>query len=150
MDTVFNHILVPVDFTAKNQAAIAAARQLARQSGARVSLLHVIEFIDVPEDDEEISSFYDKLRARSQRELDKLLTMFTGDDCEVTVETVINSRSKGIVLYAGENDVDLIVMSSHPIDPDKRSGGWGTISYQVSAFCHCSIMLVKQSSVDPV
>jgi nucleotide-binding universal stress UspA family protein len=146
METVFNHILVPVDFTKKNRAAIAAAGQLARQSDARISLLHVIEFIDFPDDDE-ISVFYDKLQKRSEAELDKLLTMFTDDEFDVTVDTVINHRSKGIVLYAADNDVDLIVMSSHPIDPAKRGDGWGTISYQVSALCHCSIMLIKQPSV---
>ena len=144
METIFNHILVPVDFTEKNRAAIVAARQLASQSDARISLLHVIEFIDFPEGDDEISSFYDKLRTRSEKELDHLLESFADDDMDVTVETIINNRAKGIVLYASDNDVDLIVMSSHPIDPGQRSDGWATISYQVSALCHCSIMLVKQ------
>ena len=143
METLFNHILVPVDFTEKNLAAIAAAGQLARQCDARVSLLHVIECIDFPDDDE-IASFYEKLRERSENELDKLLELFSKEDFDVTVETMINNRVKGIVLYAAQNDVDLIVMSSHPIDPSIRSDGWGTISYQVSALCHCSIMLVKQ------
>ena len=143
MEILFNHILVPVDFTEKNHAAIAVARQLARESGARVSLLHVIEFIDFPDDDE-MSSFYDRLEKRSERELDNLLTLFADDDLDVTVETVVNNRCKGIVLYAVDNEVDLIVMSSHPLDPKKPTNGWATISYQVSALCHCSIMLVKQ------
>ena len=148
METVFNHILVPVDFTEKNRAAITAAAQLARQSDARISLLHVIEFIDFPDDDE-IANFYEKLRERSENELNKLLALFDKDDIDVTVETIINARSKGIVTYALDNEVDLIVMSSHPIDPSRRSEGWGTISYQVSALCHCSIMLVKHSLSEP-
>jgi nucleotide-binding universal stress UspA family protein len=143
METLYNHILVPVDFTEKNQAAITAAIQLARPGGTRVSLLHVIEFIDFPDDDE-MSSFYEKLEKRSETELDNLLSLFANDDIDVTVDTVVNNRSKGIVLYAVDNDVDLIVMSSHPLDPEKRSLGWATISYQVSVLCHCSIMLVKQ------
>lgn len=143
MSTVFNHILVPVDFTEKNQAAITAAQQLARNSGARISLLHVIEFIDFPDDDE-MSKFYKKLEKRSEQELDNLLSLFADDEIDVTVDTVVNNRSKGIVLYAVDNDVDLIVMSSHPPDPEKRNAGWATISYQVAALCPCSIMLVKQ------
>jgi nucleotide-binding universal stress UspA family protein len=143
MSTVFNHILVPVDFTEKNQAAITAAQQLARNSGARISLLHVIEFIDFPDDDE-MSKFYEKLEKRSEQELDNLLSLFADDEIDVTVDTVVNNRSKGIVLYAVDHDVDLIVMSSHPPDAEKRNAGWATISYQVSALCPCSIMLVKQ------
>lgn len=147
MATMFNHILVPVDFSEKNQVAIATAQELGRQFAARVSLLHVIEFIDFPDDDE-ISSFYDKLKLRSERELDKLLKLFTDDGFDVSVETIINNRVKGIALYAAENDVDLIVMSSHPINPENRAHGWTTISYQVSAICQCSVMLVKQPLVD--
>jgi nucleotide-binding universal stress UspA family protein len=144
METLFDHILVPVDFTDKNRAAIALAQQLARQSDSRITLLHVIEFIDFPDDDE-LSNFYEKLQARSEKELDNLLELFADGDLDVTVETVINHRCKGIVMYAVDNDVDLIVMSSHPIQPNQRSGGLATISYQVSAVCHCSIVLVKQS-----
>ena len=143
METLFNHILVPVDFTEKNKTAIAAAQELARQSAARITLLHVIEFIDFPDDDE-ISSFYEKLQLRSQRELDNLLALFKDSSLDVSVETIINNRAKGIALYAAENDVDLIVMSSHPVSPEIRGHGWTTISYQVSAICQCSILLVKQ------
>lgn len=143
MDTLFQHILVPVDFTPKNQAALSAAEQLARQNGARLTLLHVIEFIDFPDDDE-ISEFYDKLRERSSVELDKLVHSLNSD-VDVAVETIVSHRSGGIVSYAIENQVDLIVMSSHPIDLEQRVG-WGTISYQVSALCQCPIMLVKQGT----
>ncbi|MGI9470978.1 MAG: universal stress protein [Rubripirellula sp.] len=141
MDTLFHHILVPVDFTSKNHAALSAAEQLAKQNAARISLLHVIEFIDFPEDDE-ITDFYDKLRARSATELDKLVSHLD-PSVDVTVDTIVSHRAHGIVTYAVDNSIDLIVMSSHPIDPERR-GGWGTISYQVSALCHCPIMLVKQ------
>jgi len=140
MDTLFQHILVPVHFTPKNQAALSAVEQLARQNGARLTLLHVIEFIDFPDDDE-ISEFYDKLRERSSGELDKLVHSLNSD-VDLAVETIVSHRSRGIVSYAIENQVDLIVMSSHPIDLERRAG-WGTISYQVSALCQCPIMLVK-------
>lgn len=143
MNTVFQHILVPVDFNEKNLPAVEAAGQLARQYGARLTLLHVIEFIDFPED-EEIKNFYDRLRTRSEREMESLLPLVQGEGIEVMTETIVNQRSKGIVLYAAENEVDLIVMSSHPFSPDHPAEGWGTISYQVAALCQCSIMLIKQ------
>ena len=146
MNNPFQHLLVPVDFTEKNLAAIDVARQLARQSEARITLLHVIEFIDFPVDDE-ITGFYEKLRTRSDQEMDKLLTLFAGEEFDVGVDTIINHRSKGIALYAVENEVDLIVMSSHPFDPKQPTEGLGTISYQVSALCRCSILLVKQAAI---
>jgi nucleotide-binding universal stress UspA family protein len=146
MNGVFNHILVPVDFTEKNLAAIAAAAEWARHNDARITLLHVIEFIDFPDDDDELSNFYEKLQKRSESELEKLLDHFDKDDFDVTIDTIINNRSRGIALYAADNDVDLIIMSSHPIASTQPSESWGTISYQVSALCNCSIMLVKQAA----
>jgi nucleotide-binding universal stress UspA family protein len=148
MENLFSHILVPVDFSEQNLAAIAAAMQLARHNDARITLLHVIEFIDFPEDDE-IAGFYEKLRARSERELDRLQATVGERDVQVRVDTIINHRSRGIALYAVDNQVDLIVMSSHAVNPVRGGEGWGTISYQVSALCPCSIMLVKPPATPP-
>jgi hypothetical protein len=39
--------------------------------------------------------------------------------------------------------VDLIVLTSHPLEPDRPGGGWGTISYQVAVFADCPVLLVK-------
>ena len=142
MATMFNHILVPVDFSEKNKVAIAAAQELASLYNARVSLLHVIEFIDFPDDDE-ITSFYEKLKVRSEQELDKMLELFTDDTLDISVETIINNRVKGIALYAAENDVDLIVMSSHKVDLNEAPKGWGSLSHKVSILCPCAVLLVK-------
>jgi nucleotide-binding universal stress UspA family protein len=139
----FDHILVPVDFTEKNAAAITVAKRLAVQSSARVSLLHVIESLEDAGDDEEIQKFMERMEARSSDHLQRLLEQFADCDLEVTPATMINHRSQGIVLYAVENAVDLIVMGSHPIDPSAIRDSWATISYQVSLLCPCSILLIK-------
>lgn len=144
MRSTFDHILVPVDFTAKNDAAIDVAKQLAIQHSSRVSLLHVIESLDFPDDDE-VRQFLDKMREKSTVQLDRLKQLFGDCDLEVATETAINNRSKGIVQFAMQNDVDLIVMGSHRIDPKHAPReSWATISYQISLVCPCSIMLLKQ------
>jgi len=40
---MFHKILVPLDFTAENQAALRLAREMAVRDGAQILLLHVIE-----------------------------------------------------------------------------------------------------------
>ena len=53
----FQHILVPLDFTPKNQVALDIAFKLASQNRSSVTLLHAIETIDnVPQD--ELQPFY--------------------------------------------------------------------------------------------
>jgi hypothetical protein len=39
--------------------------------------------------------------------------------------------------------VDLIVVSSHKIDPHAAVASLGTLSYQVSILCDCPVLLVK-------
>ena len=107
-----------------------------------MTLLHVIESLDVNEDDE-VQAFYGKMEKRSREQLDRLCQAF-GDEIEVTTETSINNRARGIVQYAVDQQVDLIVMSSHQIDPAADRDRWATISYQVSLVCPCSIMLIKE------
>ena len=46
---MFDHILVPVDLTDRNSRALAAAARLAGDD-AEVTLLHVIETLDLPFD----------------------------------------------------------------------------------------------------
>jgi nucleotide-binding universal stress UspA family protein len=48
-----------------------------------------------------------------------------------------------IVRDACERKVDLIVMSSHKVDPAAGASSFGTLSYQVSILCDCPVLLVK-------
>lgn len=41
----FQHILVPLDFTPKNQEALDVARELAVADEARITLLHIVQSI---------------------------------------------------------------------------------------------------------
>ena len=43
---MFSRLLVPLDFTDKNEAAVTIALETARRDGAEVTLLHVIETIE--------------------------------------------------------------------------------------------------------
>ena len=61
----FQHILVPVDFTEKNEPALQIALDVALQNKSRVTLLHVIETIG--ESDEEIERFYEPCRSEPRR-----------------------------------------------------------------------------------
>ena len=61
--------------------------------------------------------------------------------CEVKVR--IGDRLQEIIEFAKNHRVDMIVMSSHRIDPEHVAETWGTLSYKVSVLSECSVMLVK-------
>lgn len=138
----FQHILIPVDFTEKNLPALEIAVDLAVANHARVTLLHVIETIDV-EPDAEMDQFYARLQARADSELERLSQRFVTSGLTVDRKTRFGKRLPEIVSDAIERKVDLIVMSSHKPDLRKPTQTWATLSYQVSVVCPCPVLLVK-------
>lgn len=142
MSPVFKHLLVPVDFTENNVDALQIARKLAAQNQARVTLLHVIETIEYVAD-EEIDQFYETLKSRAHHKMDELVVAFQDDGVPVEQVIVLGKRARGIVTYAVENGVDLIVMSSHRVNLSESPRGWGTLSHQVSIVCPCAVLLIR-------
>jgi nucleotide-binding universal stress UspA family protein len=139
---MFTHLLLPLDFTDKNEAAIEIALETARRDGAEVTLLHVIETIDHM-DFEEMSDFYRKLEARAAAKLAVLAERFSGAGVRARYEIVFGKRAESILTHAAGGKTDLIVLSSHRVDRDHPALGLGTISYQVAIVARCPVLLVK-------
>jgi nucleotide-binding universal stress UspA family protein len=138
----FQRILLPVDFTPKNESAIDVAKELAHQYDSTISLIHVIETINLPEDDE-LREFYAGLERRIRLQLAALAGQFEDAKAMVDQEVRFGHRAEEIVAFTNEQAIDLIVMSSHPVDPSSPVRSWNTLSYQVSLLCRCPILLVK-------
>lgn len=141
----FQHLLVPVDIAERRTTAMEIARSLAAENKARVTLLHVIQTIggDDGQPDEETQRFYDHLQTRVTPQMEEMAGSFRKAGIEVTVETPVGDRLREIAAFGNERDVDLIVMSSHRVDPDDLAASWGTLSYRVSVVCDAPILLVK-------
>lgn len=142
MNSRFRHLLVPLDFTEKNAAALDVAFELCAVNKARVTLLHIIETLEHL-DDEETREFYDRLESRADSELSSAAQRFLDAKYDVETKILYGRRGPEIVQFAERHGVDLIVMSSHPVDRSRPVESFATLSYQVAALCHCPIMLVK-------
>ncbi|MEX0937643.1 MAG: universal stress protein [Pirellulales bacterium] len=140
---IFKHILVPVDFTDANEAALSVALELATQNGSRLTLLHVIERVDQAED-EEMQKFNRMLLENAQQQLAGMTGPF--DEAGVSVEKVVVYGRRGgeIVRYSQDSGVDLLVLSSHKVNLEEERPEWGTLSHQISIVCQCPVLLVKR------
>jgi nucleotide-binding universal stress UspA family protein len=140
---MFRQILVPSDFTEKNLHAARIAMQLAKlQADANVILLHVIETIEGTEYDE-FEAFYQKLHKRAVRMMQKLVESLGPEASAVQTAIAFGKRVPGIIHFAAEHQVDLIVLGSHKIDPEQVPEGLGTISYKVGILSPCPVLMVK-------
>lgn len=140
---MFRSIVVPVDFTVKNRAALRVARDLAREFGARVTLLHVIEPIEHLSR-ASLRGFYKSLETTAVRKMAVLARALPGTAAPVRSIVVYGKRAEGIVDYAVAKKVDLIVLASHRA----RTGGrerpaWPTISHRVAVLAPCAVLLVR-------
>jgi nucleotide-binding universal stress UspA family protein len=139
---MFHKILVPVDFTDKSRTAIDKAYEFAQQAGAEVVLLHVIETIEHIQV-EELKSFYERLEKSARKGLQELAERFVSRKLPVEKAVIYGHRTREIVDFAIRNRVDLIVMASHRIDPDRPGHDWSSISYAVALLAPCPVLLVK-------
>jgi nucleotide-binding universal stress UspA family protein len=149
MESRFQHILVPVDLTTKNVAAVELALELATRYGARATLFHVVERIDPEEDDEEdqeLHSFYQDLERRAASELQDVALRFSRAGVAVESHVWIGKRVAEIVRFAAEHAVDLVVLTSPPIDAAHPAQSLTSASYQVSVFCSCPVLMVKHKA----
>lgn len=141
---MFRKILVPVDFTEKNEVAIQAALEvLGGHEEAEIYLLHVIETIEHVEYDE-MKDFYRDLENRSVAKLTRLEERYrAAGPVRVYHDLQFGKRAEAIVRYAEDHNMDLIVLSSHKVDRDHPALGWGTISYRIAIVARCPVLLVK-------
>jgi nucleotide-binding universal stress UspA family protein len=107
-------------------------------------LLHVIETIEhVQFEFEQLKPFYDRLEASARKGLQEFSERFVAKNLRVDWSVLYGQRTKQIVDFAIERRVDLIIMASHRIDPDRPGHDWSSISYAVAILSPCPVLLVK-------
>ena len=139
---MFQHILVPTDFSEGSKHTLEIAGNIVSRDKGNISLLHVIEII-ADTTFEEFQEFYTKLERRARGVMDTLIAPYQDGQVEVKPRVVFGDRTEKILEFAFDHDIDLIVMNSHKIRPEDPVQGWGTISYKVGVLSQCPVMLVK-------
>jgi len=145
---LFQHLLVPHDFSPHSDRALQAAIGLAKQTGARIRLLHIFEspqatfepygilplephLIEVPQ----------SARERLQQELDRVLEAGLEGEAFVREGRAVES----ILAEIASSGADLVVMGSH---------GWtgvahallGSVAERIIRLSPTPVLTVKESS----
>jgi universal stress protein A len=107
---------------------------------SRITLFHVIETVEGLQFGD-LTDFYDRLERRARAEMTRLARGASAVRVEAVV--VYGRRAEEIVKFATANDVDLIVLASHRVNPSRVNRDWGTISYKVGLLAQCPVLLVK-------
>lgn len=139
---MFTHILIPTDLSDRADRVIEVVRDLATTPDARITVLHVIETIPGTSF-EEFQSFYRELEKRAAERLAAAAARLERGGHPVGQAVVYGKRADEIVRFAVDQQVDLIVLTSHAVDLSRSAYGWGTLSYRVGILAPCAVLLVK-------
>lgn len=144
----FTRILVPTDFGAASEVALAYAKDLAARFDARLYLLHAVEDPMVTgtwSPDVYVATsaeLRDRLLRDATRRLDECIT---GEDRERftwTTEVRVGAAAHTIGAFAREKTIDLIVMGTH------GRGGLshmflGSVAEQLVRTAPCPVLTVR-------
>jgi len=109
---MYDRILLPTDGSEASDRAVAQAIGLARETGARLHVLYVVEDIPYAPEmmDDEVES---QLRETGEKVLSSLRERADEAGIEVVAELREGAPHAAILEYADEADVDLVVMGTH-------------------------------------
>ena len=148
----FARILVPIDFSAASDGALAEAKTMAERFGASLHLLHVLDdpYTTAAFSAELYVPIPTGLRESWQKSAgERLATRLTpGEQVRFrsTTEVVFGLAAKVIVEYADDHDIDLVVMGTHG-----RSGVahlfLGSVAECVVRTAPCPVLTVRDTRV---
>jgi nucleotide-binding universal stress UspA family protein len=151
--TVFNRILVPVDFSSCSHAACDLASSMAMKLGATIELLHVQEppawqgfvipelVVNVP--NEASTSLYKFVQTRTQRALEHLAEKLQhAGVTQVRHRQEAGEPGKVIISVAEEERFDLIVMGTHGRKGFERLV-MGSVAERVVRRAPCPVLTVR-------
>jgi nucleotide-binding universal stress UspA family protein len=146
-------ILVPTDFSEESERAALYAVELARRYGANE--VHCIHVSDIPADLLATSAYYmtgpseqfvEQVRQEGRKSLEAFARKNFGD---VPVKTVFLEGRPfvEIIRYARENQIDLIIISTHGRGGIKHAL-FGSVAEKVVRKAPCPVLVVKQEERD--
>jgi len=142
-------VLVATDFSAPSEAALAYGREFARNFGAALSVVHIVDDIiaraygvdgGVIMTDPDVQRQYE---ATAREQVEALLANDDRIDLKASAAILVsNAPAAAIVSYARDANIDLIVMGTH------GRGGvahllMGSVSERVVRTAPCPVLTVR-------
>ncbi|MEL7499487.1 MAG: universal stress protein [Planctomycetota bacterium] len=136
-------ILCPVDFSEFNQAANEYASMLAKSTGARLIYFHCALPDAAGYGSPYVHEDPDDVVREAQREIEEISPTVPGVAASYVVE--LGMATDGIIRYANENDIDLIVMGTHGRTGFRRVL-MGSVAEAVVRKADCPVLAVKSKA----
>ncbi len=115
--SLYNHILIAIDFSAATDHVLSKALELARDNEAKISLLHVVEYmppLDYLNDSLINTNWIVEEKVILEHAKDKMQRLAKAHALEnVTLEVEMGSPKLMISQFVEQHQCDLVVLGSH-------------------------------------
>lgn len=141
---VYHHILLAVDFSPQDSQVVHKARNLALQTGAKLSLIHVLDNIPMPDTPYGTIISLDTKIDYAMLEAEKQKLNQTGNTLGIDPACrwlIWGEPREEIIRIAGQENVDLIAVGSHG-----RHGLallLGSTAHSVLHYANCDVLAVR-------
>ena len=138
----FKNILVPLDGSELAERAVVPALALAEAMSAKVIFLRVAIPLPLNLDPDLYQRIIETNTNKAKQYLQLARNRFLTSSVDIALETVVGPAARSIISYVEENEVDLIVMSSHG-----RSGvsrwRYGSVAERVLRRAPCATAIIR-------
>ncbi len=141
----YKNILCATDFSDHGRAAAERAANIARRYGAQLTLLHVVEYFPEDRSNVEITPENVDPAVYREQQANKLLTELAQhlayDKVAQAVRFSTRSATQEIVHFAGEQNIDLIIVATH--GSHGITSTLGSTAYGVTHRASCDVLAVR-------
>jgi universal stress protein A len=141
----YQKILCATDFSSHCRAAAERAVEMSRLHGAQLTLLHVVEYFPEDRSNQEIAKEDSDPAAHRKQHAHTLLAQLAQDlGCKgAYLQVIFSTRSArhGIICFAAEHSIDLIVIATH--GRHGIANILGSTAYGVMHRAPCDVLAVR-------
>ncbi len=143
-ETTFNYhrILVPLDGSPVAEAAMTPAMEIAAIMRAEVHCLQVVTGLALNLDPKLNQRIIDAREQMANVYLRSIRERFTKSEADIITSTASGSAAKSVIDYAMENDIDLIVISSHGQSALSR-WVYGNVAIKILRRAPCDTLMIR-------
>lgn len=141
------NILIPVDGSEYSMKAIEAGKEFAKAFGSKVSILSIVtpEFrvLNGRGSNMYAPMLMDELHEYSQKTLEEAKKQFQGMGNQVETFSEQGFVADEIVRFAGEHNIDLVIMGSHGLGALKNRLMTGSVTTRVLHHIDVPVLVIK-------
>ncbi len=137
---MIKHILVPLDGSEYAEKALSVAEDLARSTGARLSLLTVVLRLGAKLPGQQ--QMEENSEAHVRQYLDPTRSRLAQDGLDVSACVDFGNPADAIADFAERHNVDLIVMATHGVGA-RSTYALGSVALKVLQIAPCPITMLR-------